>query len=214
MKKPQIRYTFDAYFDHIHRYTDLLDKILNLKELNLLKKREIYEAYVIKILVAWEVFVKDLFVYCLKQDTSRYAQSRELKLPRKVSGDLAKSMISGMGYFGFKDTSDIKGIAKRILAPTYNVFNEIPEHDGRIIDMFVSMRNYIAHRSLIAKRSLEKKYRQVYHLGFRDPGKFLLTPVSGVGGKRIYFADYVDAFDNTAKKIEQKLFTLGNIRKG
>ena len=205
MKKPQIRYIFDTYFVHIYRYTDLLGRIRNSKELNLLNKREIHEAYVINILVAWEVFVEELFVYCLKQDTSRYAQSRGLILPRKVSADLAKSMISGIGYFDFKGTSHIKKIAIGNLAPRNNVFSVMPKHDCGLIDMFVSMRNYIAHRSRNARRSLEKKYSSLYKMGFREPGNFLLNPVPGAGRERIYMADFIDSFDITAKKIEQRI---------
>lgn len=82
----------------------------------------------------------------------------------------------GIGYVDFKSISHLKGIAKGMLIPQFNPFKEIPKPNGEKIDEFFALRNYVAHYSDAARRSLEKIYRNRHGLKtFREPGDFLLA---------------------------------------
>lgn len=55
-------------------YLELLDKIYNAQRViaKLDEKREIFEAFVLKIHAIWEVFVGELLVDCLNKDSPFY----------------------------------------------------------------------------------------------------------------------------------------------
>jgi len=212
MRKDSIKAEFDKFFILINEYTDLLLKIFEAKEVVIppQKKKEIlteilpsekkyiHEAFVLKIYVAWEVLVENLFIECLSRDPSEYAKFKAIKLPKKLTRDVCRGLISGLGYFDFKDTGDLKGKARRALVRKYNPFAKIPSDEGKKIDEFCIIRNYLAHRSIASKQSLARMYKNHYRMNFRQPGDFLFDTVEfvelGKRDKQTRFANYADAF--------------------
>ncbi|MBL7153566.1 MAG: hypothetical protein ISS79_07595 [Phycisphaerae bacterium] len=206
MRKPSVEFIFDRFFGQINWYTNLLVKVTETEslELDALEKREIFEAFVLKIYVAWEVLVEDVVVECLCRDSSQYAEHKTVTLPKKMTRNLCRCLISGLGYFDFRDTGDLKGWATKILADRQNPFKDVlPD---KKIDEFYIIRNYLAHYSDASKQSLTRMYRRNYDLSFRGPGDFLLDTVEfvelGERGKQTRFADYTNAFTKGAEKME------------
>ena len=94
MRASVIRARFDRFFEDITKHTDLLVKVIEAKEVVMSpvakkevpsrilvsEKRQIHEAFVLKIYVAWEVLVEDVFVECLYRDSTRYAKEKTVVL--------------------------------------------------------------------------------------------------------------------------------------
>ena len=217
MRASVIRARFNSFFADITKYSDLLVKVIEAKEVVMSpvakkevpsrilvsEKREIHEAFVLKIYVAWEVLGEDVFVECLYRDSSRYAQERTVVLPRRLSRNVCRCLISGLGYFDFRDTGDLKGQARSILVDWHNPFEKVLPNTK--IDEFYKIRNYVAHRSYRSRQFLLRMYKGRYGLGFREPGEFLVeTTGSGEGRawrKQTRFADYTNAFIDVAKEM-------------
>ena len=211
MGKYSLKSDFNKFFVNINEYTDLLLKIYEarevvippekkkeiLTEILLSEKKHIHEAFVLKIYVAWEVLVENLLVECLSSDPSKYADYKAIKLPKKLTKDICRGLISGLGYFDFRDTGDLKGKANDILVSKYNPFDSVlPD---KAIDEFYIIRNYLAHYSDSSKKSLMRMYKNRYNLPFREPGDFFFE--FDERNKHIRFANYSNAFMNVAEEM-------------
>jgi hypothetical protein len=206
MPKSSLKSEFDDFFIRINEYTDLLFKIFEAKEviippekkreilveILLSEKKHIHEAFVLKIYVAWEVLVENLLVECLSRDPSKYAEHKTIKLPKRLTKDVCRGLISGLGYFDFKDTGDLKGKAKKVLVTKYDPFAKIPADAAKKIDEFYVIRNYLAHYSASSKQSLIRMYKNKYNLPFHEPGDFFFESDKHNG--QIRFANYTNAF--------------------
>ena len=213
MGKYLLKAEFNKFFIRINEHTDLLQKIFEAKKVvvppekkkeiltDILpsEKKQIHEAFVLKIYVAWEVLVENLFIECLSCDPSEYAKFKTIKLPKRLTKDVCRGLISGLGYFDFKDTGDLKGKAKRVLVPKYNPFKMIPLDEGKMIDEFCVIRNYLSHYSDSSKQSLMRMYKYKYSLSFREPGDFFFE--LDKHKKQIRFANYTNAFLKAADEM-------------
>jgi hypothetical protein len=165
------------------------------------EKSEIYESFVLKICVTWEIFVKDLLALCLSEDATRYSEYMGAKLPKRPSKEMCAILISGYRYLDFRSISELQRISKNILVDEYNPFPRIPKSNSATIDEFFQIRNYVAHRSQAARRSLLRVYQTVYNIQrFQEPGGFLLSPLHGQTNE-IRFGQYIRAFINAAKTM-------------
>lgn len=169
------------------------------------EKAEVYESFVLKICATWETFIEDLLALCLSKDTSRYSQYIGTKFPKRPPKELCATLISGYRYFDFKNVDGLKGMSKNILVVDYDPFSKMPPKESKKIDEFFLIRNYVAHRSRVAKRSLSRLYRKAYHLReFQEPGAFLLSPLHE-RTKEVHFGEYTGAFINTADAMAKHL---------
>ena len=153
---------------------------------------------------SWEVFVEDLMVDCLNRDSTNYAAYMDLRLKKHLPRAVCRAMLTGLGYVDFRGVSDIKKTAKRILVDACNPFSAITGANTVPIDEFTKMRNYLAHYSIHARRSLLSSYRANHKLKhFREPADFLYarSPKTGF----IRFADYVLAYAAASQEMRKKL---------
>ena len=196
--KPDLAKVFDYFFDQINGYIKLLDKIC--APLSISEKSEVYESFVLKICATWETFINGLFALCLKKDTSQYSRFLGVKLPKQPSVELCAVLISGYRYLDFRRVADV---AKKILTQDFDPFSKAPGR--KKIDEYFLIRNYVAHRSSAAKRTLRKVYQDTYHLErFQQPGRFLLLPIRE-GEEEIRFGEFIQVFINTAKTMSLHL---------
>ena len=220
MQKHSPKTEFERFFTSMTQYTDLLVKIIGTKKviipqhkkeeisvpLSIFEKQQIHEAFVLKICAIWEILVEDVLVECLRCDTSSYSKTKGITLPKKLTKNLCKGLVSGLGYFDFRDMGDLRGKAKKILADNYNPFKEILPREIKKINEFYIMRNYIAHRSNTSKQALMRMYKSRYGMEkFRQPGDFLFDIIGftevGERGKQIRFADYSSSFMTAADQL-------------
>jgi hypothetical protein len=222
MPIPALRTEFDNFFADMIQHTDLLVKIIKAKGIILspdeekeilpkllpAEKRQIHEAFVLRICATWEILAENVFIECLLHDTSKYKDRTGITLPRKkLTRDICKGLVSGLGYFSFGDAGKLKGEAKKYLAERCNPFKEISSDITTKINEFYLIRNYIAHRSNAAKQSLKRMYKQPYRMRFRPPGNFLFDMVkfteAGEKGEQIRFANYSEAFEKAADEMAE-----------
>jgi len=217
MARTRIKSVFDDFFLRISRYTDLLLKISVAKRVEIPKeyegdilkevleseKKRIHEAFVLNIYVTWELLAESVLIDCLSRDSSQYARHKDITLPKTPSRTLCRGLISGVGYFDFRDTGELKGIAKKILVPKFNPFSTIPADAGKKINEFCLIRNYLAHRSEDSKRALRGMYEKRYNTGFCEPGDFFFE--YDAGEKQIRFASYTNAFIYAAEQMAEFL---------
>lgn len=220
MQTSSLKTEFDNFFTSMNQYTDFLIKITKtvriilppheekeiLTKLLPAEKKQIHEAFALKICATWEILAENVFVECLSCNTSKYATFKGITLPRrKLTKDICKGLISGLRYFDCGDISSLKGKARKFLVERCNPFNKIPTDVSRKINEFYLIRHYIAHRSDAAKQSLKRMYKQTYKMRFRLPGSFLFDTVefveSGERGKEIRFANYTKAFEKAADEM-------------
>jgi len=187
--------TFDSFLKSLFWYKDFLNKIANTKSkiLKPKEKKEIFDGIVVKITAIWEVLAEDLLTDCLTFDTSRYAETKGMRLPKRPNRSLCQGLITGHGYFNFKNTEDLKTTARKILVDKYNPFNKITRRQSKKVNDLYALRQYIAHRSNTSKQKLLKKYKNRYHLKrFCEPGYFLLSRDKETN--QIRFFNYIDIF--------------------
>lgn len=206
MRKASVEVTLGRFFDGMDLYIDLLnitiadDSPFSRKQ----EKIEVLEGFVFKLCSLWEVLVEDVLIDCLNRDSSAYASYMGLRLPRHIPRPQCEAMIVGLGYFDSKGVPDMKGTAKHILVDEFNPFSAIRKNDGDKIDEFFRIRNYLAHHSITAERSLKKLYENVYKLKqFRQPGDFLLSYDRKVRGPRMQH--YINSFNAAAESMAEKL---------
>jgi len=220
MQISSLKTEFDIFFTSMNQYTDFLIKITKtvriilppheekeiLTKLLPAEKKQIHEAFALKICATWEILAENVFVECLLRDISKYKEQKGITLPRrKLTKDICKGLISGLRYFDCGDISSLKGKARKFLVERCNPFNKIPTDVSRKINEFYLIRNYIAHRSDASKQSLKRMYRQTYKMRFRKPGDFFFDTVefveSGERGREIRFANYSKAFEKAADEM-------------
>lgn len=206
MRKSSFNDTFNRFFKRMLWYKNFLNKISNTDQsiLNSTEKKEILEAFVLKVYVTWEVLVQDLLVDCLNRDTSQYAEHKDMSLPQHLPRNVCEVLISGLGFFDMKGMSQLKRISKDILVSNYNPFPNILNYDSRKIEEFRKIRNYIAHYSSSSKQKLLAMYKSEYSLKkFCEPGNFLSAFDKQT--KQIRFQNYTTSFFDAAEAMAEFL---------
>ncbi len=220
MQTSSLKAEFDNFFASMSQYTDFLIKIIKTTKIEIppqekreilpkllpAEKKQIHEAFVLKICATWEILAENVFVECLLRDTSKYKERQGITLPRrKLTTNICKGLISGLRYFDCGNISSLKGKARKFLVERCNPFKKVPRDVSRKINEFYLIRNYIAHRSDASKQSLKRMYRQTYKMRFRKPGDFFFDTVEfiefGERGKEIRFANYSKAFEKAADEM-------------
>ena len=213
MRKASFKSTFRLFFLEASTYDLLIQDItnFNFQEIADAKGRQkLVEAVAFRIHVAWEVFVENLLIDCLNQDTSQYASYKAMDLPKHLRRDVCELLLTGIGFLDVKGVGDIKGVAKKVIVPQYNPFNSIDKEDASMIDEFYVIRNYLAHQSRVSRRALlndvYKKKRKIHR--FIEPGNFLIASEKKRElGQSVRLHAYLRAFFNAAETMESYLDT-------
>jgi hypothetical protein len=194
--------TFDDFLHSMNWYIDFLNKVFAAQRVlkGEREKKEVLEAFVFKIHVTWGIFIEELLIDCLNRDTSQYANYMALKVPKHLPRSQCKAILTGLRYVDFRSVSEIKKVAQDILVPENNPFKAIPKSASDKIDEFYKIRNYLAHYSGLARRSLAAMYKRAYGMRrFREPGDFLYSLRRRKD--RIRLADYIEAFRDAAEQM-------------
>lgn len=202
MKKSSSEPSLFNFHRTMNRDIDLLMKIETARSVvkSLEAKRSIFDAFVFHICAKWEILVEDLLLDCLNKDTSRYAEYTGFNLPKHISRETCKAIIIGLQYFDFKSVGDLKKMSNQMLTPLCNPFAKITSAQAKKIDEFFTIRNYLAHRSYKARRSLLKVYQDTYGMrNFVEPGTFLLAREKGAQIPRM--GAYINNFKDTANMM-------------
>ena len=178
MKKASFDATLYSFHMNMNRDIALLMKVEKAKRVvkTVQEKRSIFEAFVLSVCADWEYMVENLLIDCLNKDTSMYSEYTGFSISKHITRDICKAILIGISYLDFKSTDQLKKLSKSILIQSCNPFLLIPSSNCKKIDELFTIRNYLAHRSFAARRSLADLYKRKYNLRhFVEPGTFLLA---------------------------------------
>jgi len=119
MRKSSAEMTIALFIRWLLWHFVFLDKIMADKTLmeTPRERREVMEAFILRVVALWETFVVDLLVGCLNKDATQYASYMRLKLPKHLSRNECTAMLIGLSYVDFHGVSDIQKIAKTFSWP-------------------------------------------------------------------------------------------------
>lgn len=166
----------------------------------------IEEAFLVKHLAEWETFINNIIVYCVAIDTSQVSNFLDLKLPNKLSFENATAIINGLSYLSITSSTELKGLAKKIITEKNNPFNQFQMKFLNQIDEAYALRNYVAHKSRKSKTSLMKMYLNRHKIKiFVKPGSFLAERIKDQAGDYPRSHLYYGAFMTMATMIWRHL---------
>jgi hypothetical protein len=202
---------FIKFVIEFHNSAEVIGTLVRgkLQDRNLLSEEEIgliEEAFLIKHIAEWEIFIQNIFAYCVAIDTTALSGHLELTLPKKISFDTAYAIINGLNFFNITSTDELIGMSKKILTDTTNPFKQFDKKFLNAVDEAYILRNYIAHKSKKSQKRLEKMYKERHNIeSFIPPGKFLRQEFTDYIGTRIRTDLYYGTFMTIATKIWQFL---------
>lgn len=195
--------------DSMIRFIDEKINKLKNKLFTTLETYETIEAFVIKFICDWEWFIERHFIHLLTRDTSKLSEHLTINLPKQMSFDEGLAILNGTGYFNFKNCSDIKGLAKKLLSLANNSFLSITKEATKNIDDLYIIRNYIAHKSNKSKKALSSFYNQENIIEFIEPGEYLVKKhISESDEKYTYFHYHSFSLFMSAFQMWESLFPL------
>lgn len=169
---------------------------------------EIVEAFTVKTICDWEWYAEQMIYECLKLDTSQLSVELGLALPSTISIDECAGYLSGLGYFDLKSATNLKAITKKILVKGQNPFENIGTDVRNKIDDFYVLRNFVAHRSKKAKKSLLKMYTKYDQNDFQEVCDFLLETNTKNSSKTIRYQEFGGSFWLASFQILEYLYPM------
>jgi hypothetical protein len=199
VRKADLKKNHDAFDAALGRYRSFTMRILDAQRVirTQTEKQDIAESVLLRLTAHWERFVDEHLVDCVNVDHSRLNDFLGVTIPRHPTRNLCKAVLFSGGYKDFKSFGDVKGFTKKVLPDDSNPFLAVTgAHAGKIDEVF-KIRNYLAHYSAVARRALDRLYKDVYGLGrFEEPGRFLLAR----NGRRLW--GYFGAFEGASKDMK------------
>lgn len=222
MRKVSTKIHFEIFFENMKYFNNLLQSILDFDSFNysngakekvsIYDKRQIFEAFVLKVDSEWQSLIRSLFVSCLSIDTTRYSESTCSNVPKHLPWNVCRAMVNGLGFFDFRNLGDIKNLGKKYLVDECNPFKITYDSYGKKIDEFYSIRNFIAHKSHFSYGKLKLMYKNRYNIDrFIKPGKFLMT--TDRKEDQIRFGVYMDCMWQKAEQMKKILKKIKYINK-
>lgn len=205
MRKADLQKNHQPFDRALARYRSFTGTIISAQRVISKKteKEDLLESVLLRLCANWERFVDDHLVDCVNVDHSKLNEFLGVPIPRNPSRNLCEALLVGRNYLDFRSFGDLKGYSKNILPHASNPFLAVaPKHTKKIDEAF-KLRNYLAHYSSAARRSLDRMYKNVYRLKrFVEPGRFLMA----YGGRRLW--RYFDAFEGASGDMKDWLEPL------
>lgn len=192
MRKADLHKNHKPFDDALGRYRSFLERVVAAQRVIRTKteKQDVAESVLLRLCAHWERFVDEHLVDCVNVDHSKLTDFLGVKIPRHPSRNVCQAVLYGGGYRDFKGFGDLKGFSKKVLPDPSNPFLAVTQAHADKIDEVLTIRNYLAHYSAVAERSLERVYKKNYTLRrFEEPGRFLLAHNS----RRLW--SYFDSFE-------------------
>ncbi len=201
MRKISFKRAHDYFEGVLGWWRKLLTDVVGTTRIVSGERHEFLDTSVLRISAMWEMLVQEDLVCCLNRDSSAYAKTVGLTLPKHLSRDMCEAVLFGSRYLDFRSTNDLRTFAKRHLTTKYNVFAHIPTAAAQQIDDFLVIRNLVSHYSSFAQRSYDRMLvaRYDFKRG-RAPAEFLIARDSKPGRERRVFR-FLSAFESASKSM-------------
>lgn len=198
MKKADLKQNHVEFDEALARYRGFMERIIAAQRVvsSSAEKQDVAESVLLRLTAHWERFVDEHLIDCVNADHSQLNEFLGVTIPPNPTKNMCQAVMFGGGYRDFKNFGDLKGFTKRVLPEQSNPFLAVGASDARKIDEVYKIRNYLAHYSTLARRSLNRVYKDQYKLArFQEPGRFLLAG----DAKRLWA--YFDAFESASKTM-------------
>lgn len=195
-------------------YNQLLNKISdNTKLFDENDIAAIEEAFLVKHLAEWETFIINIIVYSVAIDTNQVSKFLDLELSKKISFENATAVVNGLSYLSITSSSELKGLAKKIITEKNNPFEQFQMKFLNQIDEAYALRNYVAHKSRKSKNSLLKMYSNRYDIKeFIEPGKFLAERIKDEVGdyprSQLYYGSFMTMATMIWRHLDPKSYNF------
>jgi hypothetical protein len=200
MRKADLKKNHKYLDESIERYRGFMEKILNAQRVISTKqeKQDVAESIILRLSAVWEYFVEDHLIDCINCDPSKLEDFFGVPIPNNPSRAMCQVLLLGNSFKSFRDFSELKGFSKKILPDESNPFLAVTKKRFRYIDEVHTIRNYLSHYSLMAKRKLKKLYMEEYgYSRFLEPGQVML------GNKADLLWKYFDAFQGASEDMKK-----------
>jgi hypothetical protein len=199
MRKSDLRKNHETLDQAIIRYYNFLEKIIAAQRViaTAEEKRDLAESVILRLCANWERFVDNQLVSCVNRDPSKLSEFLGVKIPAHPDKGLCQALLYGDTYRDFRSFGDLKGFSKKVLPEDGNPFICVSRAHGNRLDEVYKIRNYLAHYSDRARRSLFNMYKSSHNMNkFLEPGQFLLA----YEGRRLWA--YIDTFANVSADMK------------
>lgn len=199
MRKADLLKNHNSFDRAVTRYRAFTERIIAAQRVVSKKteKEDLIESVLLRLCANWERFVDEHLVDCVNVDYSKLGEFFGVPIPRNPSHSLCQALIIGSGYLDFRSFGDLKGFTRKVLPDASNPFLAVSQAHSNKIDESFKLRNYLAHYSSVARRSLDRMYKKVYRLKrFVEPGRFLIA----YEGRRLW--KYFDAFQGASQEMK------------
>lgn len=150
----------------------------------------------------WEELIDDDFVDALNRDTRQYAAHVGVTLPKNLSRDICFRLLVGSGYLDFRSVEELQRQARNLLVQANNPFRHIRPLFRQVINDFLRLRNYLAHRSQKAYRAYSQMLSDRYQYQRSiSPGQFLRVQLAQPRQRR--YSYFVDVFRQTSEAMRR-----------
>ena len=130
-----------------------------------------YENAIIMLYKAFEKFILRTMISCLNHDHSHFEEKYGIKLGKHINDDVCEFLITKGGYFDFKGRDGLNKILNATIGSSHNVGKTIKNNKySKTINQLCAVRNYAAHNSAQAKKSVMDAYGLAR---ISSPGSFL-----------------------------------------
>ncbi len=129
MRKTSFRRILNTFEIRLTFYADLADRVFKARRMIRYKqeKYELLEAFVLRLVTLWDVFVEELLVGSLNRDGSKYAAHTGLRVRKHLSFDECYALLTGLGYLDIRSVGEAQRIGNQILVESpFNVIQEEP----------------------------------------------------------------------------------------
>lgn len=114
-----------------------------------------FDYAVIRLYREFELFVLNLLIAAIHQDTTTLQKSAQLALPKTVSLDVCEFLIVGHGFFDLKGRSGAISKLKDFLPDDHYIVKVVSDKKFlESLDLLFSLRNFAAHASKPSKKSV------------------------------------------------------------
>lgn len=199
MRKADLLMNHKPFDEAITRYRELTKRVLRAQRIIKKKseKNDFAESVILRLCANWERFIDNHLTDCVNVDPSQLSTFLGVKIPPHPDCDLCQALLFGDGFRDFRSYGDLIKFSKKVLPASSNPFPIVSLGHRKKIDEVYKIRNYLAHYSSSAKRSLDTMYKGTYKMKkFYEPGFFILA-----NGERNLWG-YFDAFEGASNDMK------------
>jgi cupin superfamily acireductone dioxygenase involved in methionine salvage len=150
-RKKSIKRSAELFITEANRISDFLNEAKKLAKSQYISWA--YEYGVIRLYREFEALMLDVLVGVINNDTSTLSRSTGVTFPKHLTDEVCRYLIVGNGYFDFRGRDGLINTLKKYVPDDHFLLNIVKKEDYKgALKLLPAIRNYSAHKGLLAKR--------------------------------------------------------------